>query len=195
MDEGPDRDALTEALGREHYVPVYLDPKTARLRKPRSTGAVCAHSACTASARSRPLVQPFAHCACASGSMFSPSKVVACCMVRFMTKRRLVPVCLVKEAISNCWLHIVVDLSSHRPCLLLQVDLHYNGFCNSVLWQLFHYVPLNIDSKLSETRTLQFQWAAHQVRVPCAILPFLTRICQLLCSATSQTHKRSHLFR
>jgi trehalose 6-phosphate synthase/phosphatase len=42
-------------------------------------------------------------------------------------------------------------------------DLHYNGFCNSVLWQLFHYVPLNIDSKLSETRTLQFQWAAHQI--------------------------------
>ena len=36
-----------------------------------------------------------------------------------------------------------------------QVDLHYNGFCNTVLWQLFHYVPLNIDSKLSETRTLQ----------------------------------------
>ena len=44
----------------------------------------------------------------------------------------------------------------------LQGDLHYNGFCNSVLWQLFHYVPLNMDSKLSETRTLQFQWAAHQ---------------------------------
>ncbi len=44
----------------------------------------------------------------------------------------------------------------------LQVDLHYNGFCNSVLWQLFHYVPLNIETKLSETRTLQFQWAAHQ---------------------------------
>ena len=42
-------------------------------------------------------------------------------------------------------------------------DLHYNGFCNSVLWQLFHYVPLNIDSKLSETRTLQFQWNAHQL--------------------------------
>lgn len=42
-------------------------------------------------------------------------------------------------------------------------DLHYNGFCNSVLWQLFHYVPLNIDSKLSDTRTLQFQWHAHQL--------------------------------
>ena len=49
-------------------------------------------------------------------------------------------------------------------CSAAQVDLHYNGFCNSVLWQLFHYVPLNIDSKLSETRTLQFQWAAHQAR-------------------------------
>ena len=34
------------------------------------------------------------------------------------------------------------------------VDLHYNGFCNSVLWQLFHYVPLNMDSKLSETRSV-----------------------------------------
>ena len=42
----------------------------------------------------------------------------------------------------------------------VQVDLHYNGFCNSVLWQLFHYVPLNMDSKLSETRTLQVQWSS-----------------------------------
>lgn len=31
-----------------------------------------------------------------------------------------------------------------------------------MLWQLFHYVPLNTDTKLSETRTLQFQWVAHQ---------------------------------
>lgn len=46
--------------------------------------------------------------------------------------------------------------------LLVQVDLHYNGFCNSVLWQLFHYIPLNLESKLSDTRTLNFQWKAHQ---------------------------------
>lgn len=64
MDEGPDRDKLTEALAKEKYVPVYLDQRT--------------------------------------------------------------------------------------------VDLHYNGFCNSVLWQLFHYVPLNMDSKLSETRHAPF---------------------------------------
>ena len=42
------------------------------------------------------------------------------------------------------------------------MDLHYNGFCNSVLWQLFHYVPLNTESKLSETKTLQKQWEAYQ---------------------------------
>jgi len=45
---------------------------------------------------------------------------------------------------------------------VVQVDLHYNGFCNSVLWQLFHYIPLNLESKLSDTRTLNFQWKAHQ---------------------------------
>ena len=49
-----------------------------------------------------------------------------------------------------------------QTCRCAQVDLHYNGFCNSVLWQLFHYVPLNTDTKLSETRTLQFQWNAYQ---------------------------------
>lgn len=55
----------------------------------------------------------------------------------------------------------------------LQADLHYNGFCNSVLWQLFHYVPLNTDTKLSETRTLQFQWVAHQEANRCALRALL----------------------
>lgn len=59
--------------------------------------------------------------------------------------------------------------------MISQVDLHYNGFCNSVLWQLFHYVPLNTDTKLSETRTLQFQWIAHQEANRHAYFPeFLT---------------------
>ena len=30
MEEGPERDALTAALAKECYVPVYLDPKTVR---------------------------------------------------------------------------------------------------------------------------------------------------------------------
>ena len=49
--------------------------------------------------------------------------------------------------------------------VLLQLDLYYNGFCNTVLWQLFHYVPLNIDSwqKMAEHRAMQMQWQAYQV--------------------------------
>jgi len=49
----------------------------------------------------------------------------------------------------------------------MQLDMYYNGFCNSVLWQLFHYVPLNIDSwqKMSEHRAMQMQWQAYQVGI------------------------------
>ena len=44
------------------------------------------------------------------------------------------------------------------------LDLYYNGFCNSVLWQLFHYVPLNMDGwqRMTEHHTMQMQW---QVRL------------------------------
>lgn len=31
VEEGPDRDALTAALAKEHYIPVYIDPKTVSL--------------------------------------------------------------------------------------------------------------------------------------------------------------------
>ncbi|KAL4855450.1 hypothetical protein ACK3TF_003986 [Chlorella vulgaris] len=37
-------------------------------------------------------------------------------------------------------------------------DLHYNGFCNSVLWQLFHYVPLNIDVVLQHYQDGDIVW-------------------------------------
>jgi trehalose-6-phosphate synthase len=45
------------------------------------------------------------------------------------------------------------------------LDPYYNGFCNSVLWQLFHYVPLNLDSwqRMTEHKTMQMQWQAYQV--------------------------------
>jgi len=44
------------------------------------------------------------------------------------------------------------------------LDLYYNGFCNSVLWQLFHYVPLQLDGwqRVTEHQTLQMQWGAYQ---------------------------------
>lgn len=44
------------------------------------------------------------------------------------------------------------------------LDPYYNGFCNSVLWQLFHYVPLNLDSwqGMTEHQTMKMQWTAYQ---------------------------------
>lgn len=42
------------------------------------------------------------------------------------------------------------------------MNLYYNGFCNSVLWTLFHYVPLAMESNLQETRHLQAQWLAYK---------------------------------
>ncbi|GMH33474.1 hypothetical protein BSKO_01308 [Bryopsis sp. KO-2023] len=43
-------------------------------------------------------------------------------------------------------------------------DEYYNGFCNTVLWTLFHYVPLSLDSwhTLAGTQSMQNQWAAYQ---------------------------------
>ena len=53
VDEGPDRDALTAALSREHYVPVYLDPKTVRSRH-RSRGCAFLPACC--------MLPPAIHC-------------------------------------------------------------------------------------------------------------------------------------
>lgn len=73
-----------------------------------------------------------------------------------------------------CWNMLCITQCTRRArCLsehlqsnvCMQLDMYYNGFCNSVLWQLFHYVPLNIDSwqKMSEHRAMQMQWQAYQV--------------------------------
>ena len=41
-------------------------------------------------------------------------------------------------------------------------DLFYNGYCNSVLWQLFHYIALQQEGTLSETQTVQDQYEAYK---------------------------------
>ena len=43
-----------------------------------------------------------------------------------------------------------------------QVELYYNGYCNNVLWSLFHYVPLNSEAKLSEATNMNAQWLAYK---------------------------------
>jgi hypothetical protein len=34
-------------------------------------------------------------------------------------------------------------------------------YCNNVLWPLFHYVPLPLEARLAETKSLQNQWKAY----------------------------------
>lgn len=42
------------------------------------------------------------------------------------------------------------------------VDQYYNGYCNNVLWPLFHYIGLPTEDRLAATRSLQSQWAAYK---------------------------------
>ena len=43
-----------------------------------------------------------------------------------------------------------------------QVDLYYNGYCNNVLWSLFHYVPLNFEATISEDTNIAAQYVAYR---------------------------------
>ena len=56
-------------------------------------------------------------------------------------------------------------------------DTYYNGFCNSVLWPLFHYVQDVLD-----TNPLQEQWEAYQ-KANRAFYDEIVRRALLQCSA------------
>ena len=64
-------------------------------------------------------------------------------------------------------MRVGVSAPLHGGCLPIylsrsEVDLYYNGYCNNILWPLFHYVPLSFESKLSETKNMGLQWSAYQ---------------------------------
>lgn len=42
------------------------------------------------------------------------------------------------------------------------VDQYYNGYCNNVLWPLFHYIGLPQEDRLAATRSIQSQYAAYK---------------------------------
>ncbi|CAO2833279.1 unnamed protein product [Amaranthus hypochondriacus] len=42
------------------------------------------------------------------------------------------------------------------------VHLYYNGYCNNILWPLFHYLGLPQEDRLATTRSFQSQFAAYQ---------------------------------
>ncbi|KAL6283370.1 hypothetical protein ACE6H2_014299 [Prunus campanulata] len=42
------------------------------------------------------------------------------------------------------------------------VDQYYNGYCNNILWPLFHYLGLPQEEQLATTRSFQSQFAAYK---------------------------------
>ncbi|CAN4105707.1 unnamed protein product [Withania somnifera] len=50
------------------------------------------------------------------------------------------------------------------PVFLDQEIVHqyYNGYCNNILWPLFHYLPLPQEDRLATTRSFQSQFAAYK---------------------------------
>jgi len=42
------------------------------------------------------------------------------------------------------------------------VDDYYNGYCNNVLWPLFHYVPMPMETALADTSNMNRQYAAYR---------------------------------
>ncbi|XP_054800270.1 alpha,alpha-trehalose-phosphate synthase [UDP-forming] 1-like [Prosopis cineraria] len=43
------------------------------------------------------------------------------------------------------------------------VHQYYNGYCNNILWPLFHYLRLPQEDRLATTRTLQSQFDAYKI--------------------------------
>ncbi|XP_059289827.1 alpha,alpha-trehalose-phosphate synthase [UDP-forming] 1-like isoform X1 [Lycium ferocissimum] len=61
---------------------------------------------------------------------------------------------------------LTVALAEKRciPVFLDQetVNQYYNGYCNNILWPLFHYLPLPQEDRLATTRSFQSQFAAYK---------------------------------
>jgi trehalose 6-phosphate synthase/phosphatase len=61
---------------------------------------------------------------------------------------------------------VVDELSSHQcaPVFLTSriADLFYNGFCNNILWPLFHYVPLPIEAVQSHDEQFEAYKEANE---------------------------------
>jgi trehalose 6-phosphate synthase/phosphatase len=42
------------------------------------------------------------------------------------------------------------------------VDQYYDGYCNNVLWPLFHYIGLSQEDRLAGTCSLDSQFTAYK---------------------------------
>ena len=58
-------------------------------------------------------------------------------------------------------------ISSSQRCIPVFLDeeivhQYYNGYCNNILWPLFHYLGLPQEDRLATTRSFQSQFAAYK---------------------------------
>ena len=58
----------------------------------------------------------------------------------------------------------VIDSQGCVPVFLDEetVDQYYNGYCNNVLWPLFHYIGLPQEDRLAATRSIQSQYSGYK---------------------------------
>lgn len=140
VEEGPDRDALTEALARENYLPVYLDPRTVgnpslRLHykpylshpplrpPPPATRAHCMQMSCCTNQHQHPrsyLVSKQYHCSCrrASGScLFKHASLHGHRSCSNQRQQRLSCTEQVEDRVQCIWTH-----QSKLSCCLSQVQ-------------------------------------------------------------------------
>eukprot|EP00897_Mesotaenium_endlicherianum_P008101 jgi/Mesen1/7319/ME000376S06482 len=86
----------------------------------------------------------------------------------------------VKQNFETCWigwpglsvkgdaskkaLSVALALKGCVPVYLDEetVDQYYNGYCNNVLWPLFHYLGLPQEDRLAATRSMQSQYTAYK---------------------------------
>ncbi|KAK6134447.1 hypothetical protein DH2020_031812 [Rehmannia glutinosa] len=50
------------------------------------------------------------------------------------------------------------------------VHQYYNGYCNNILWPLFHYIGLPQEDRLATTRSFQSQFAATRRQIKCLLI-------------------------
>lgn len=65
------------------------------------------------------------------------------------------------------FIHIHTLIVSVQKCIPVFLDeeivhQYYNGYCNNILWPLFHYLGLPQEDRLATTRSFQSQFSAYQ---------------------------------
>nr|TKS06647.1 hypothetical protein D5086_0000121100 [Populus alba] len=71
---------------------------------------------------------------------------------------------LAEKGSKNLLLHLDVSILKCIPVFLDEDTVHqyYNGYCNNIIWPLFHYLGLPQEDRLSTTRSFQSQFDAYK---------------------------------